>query len=512
MGNPMPDVVWLRRGAAVFSSLVLTAVACGPRAPAQSPGAGAQFPCRVQPAEFAHFVHGLPAKALVAPLEVDVAQSTIGSVPGPGPILQVSPDAAVADGTQLAGSTPEARILAFGQWAEARWPGGSASGDSVVHIAAHRDVDVQTLRAFAARIPESVELRLLVRTVADSSTATTEGDSQAKTLAGRLLMERDPGARQKLAREGYATFSKCAALSDAVDAVDAADPAARWPELRERLAAALPTCRCDELDTDGLGQIIVAEQRAGTAALGSVPLTFLRDARCGASMPLRSVGKLLGQIEEFDAEFSGRYTEDAIAFDEVVTNERLLNYFCNALPGETLAALQRRRATVYQRVAAPPGCEAWQFQPIAPGSPIGTLRRVSEQDADLSLHYRQAAEELRVFGPAGADSKPTDDGPWTCTDTFKLTGIEPAFVEYEGGQWFFREADCRSAADVSAKPIACAVPEAEAAGASESTPAGAGEAATPKEASAAQDAPPPAATGKRVSPAAAETASPAAGK
>jgi hypothetical protein len=67
----------------------------------------------------------------------------------------------------------------------------------------------------------------------------------------------------------------------------------------------------------------------------------MRDERCGATMPLRSVQRLLEQVEAFDADYAGRYKDDALRFETVVTNDRLLVQFCDALPGETLAALQK---------------------------------------------------------------------------------------------------------------------------------------------------------------------------
>jgi hypothetical protein len=104
-------------------------------------------------------------------------------------------------------------------------------------------------------------------------------------------------------------------------------------------------------------------------------------------MPLRSLARLLEQIEEFDAEFAGRYGDDAIRFETVVTNDRLLVQFCDALPGETLAALEKSRRTVWMRLASG-ACEGFTFEPLSPGAPMGTLRRTQPASAaPLAFHY-----------------------------------------------------------------------------------------------------------------------------
>src|SRR5690606_7176230 len=154
----------------------------------------------------------------------------------------------------------------------------------------------------------------------------------------------NPEARAALARDGYGQFARCDAFARAVASVEGKPQDRRWPELRSALLDAVPRCDCRELDAESLKQLVVAEQRAGTMQLATLPASFLRDVRCGASRPLRSVQKLIRQIEAFDQEFSGSFGRDEVRFEEVVTNERLLNVFCDALPGETLASLQRARA------------------------------------------------------------------------------------------------------------------------------------------------------------------------
>jgi hypothetical protein len=47
--------------------------------------------------------------------------------------------------------------------------------------------------------------------------------------------------------------------------------------------------------------------------------------------------------------------------------------------------------------------------------------------------------------PADAASKPTDQREWPCRVNHKLVGIEPDFVSFEIGRWFFSEPVCRAA-------------------------------------------------------------------
>jgi hypothetical protein len=264
-----------------------------------------------------------------------------------------------------------------------------------------------------------------------------------------LLAERDPRTREALARDGFAEYSNCAGIAQAVQAVAGLGARERWPRLRDAVRAALPGCACSELMPDGLKQMLVAEQRAGTATLAALPLGFLRDERCGASMPLRSIGKLLSQIESFDREFSGDWQKEALEFEQVLTDDRLIGYFCNALPGETLAALARARATLYWKVPGADACEPWRFEPLSPGAPMGTWRRLGadSKPAGLAFHYWQAAEEIRLFGPTleTPPSKPTDHGPWACDEQKRLLSVDARSIELEHGRWFFTQAACRDA-------------------------------------------------------------------
>jgi hypothetical protein len=178
-------------------------------------------------------------------------------------------------------------------------------------------------------------------------------------------------------------------------------------------------------------------------------------------MGLRSVKRLLEQMEHFDAEYAGKITDDAVRFDQVITSDKLLVEFCDALPGETLAALERKKATMYWHVAGSSECEAWTFAPLAPGAPMGTVRRAAGPHGPAAaFHYWQAAEEMSVFGPTESDppSKPTDQREWSCRASYKFTGIDGDSIQLENGRWFFDEASCRAANDATA-PGGCAVTE-----------------------------------------------------
>jgi hypothetical protein len=243
----------------------------------------------------------------------------------------------------------------------------------------------------------------------------------------------------------------------AVDSTRGLSERERWPRLREALQTALPTCSCQQLDADGLRALLSAEQRAGTVTLSSVPIGFLREQRCVASMPLRSVQQVLDDIDEFDAEFAGDWKDGELHFDDVVTNERLLNVLCVALPGETLASLQRESATMYWRLPGRDRCEAWQFEPLARGAPLGTWRRVEPELPPLALHYRQGAEDLRVFGPVtDPKSRATDEGPWSCDQNFHMLDQSTDSIGLEGGgRWYFDSAACERAPANSASFAGC---------------------------------------------------------
>lgn len=430
-----------RTTASLLLGVALPIAATGCRmGPAQSgPGPESRAICEQRSASFQAFLGALPADSIASPIAVALPTSTLGQSPGRGPVLELTATSVTLEGETL-GTDPQA-LSALKGLLEQR-----LSEQRLLYVAAAADLEVGVLRRYAAEAPPSVEIRLLVRTLETSRRGAETASNEAVTLAQDLLAERSPERREELAVRGYSEFARCGALRDAVTRSSTAAPSERWRTRRAALIAALPSCDCSELDTVNLQQIASAEQRAGALGLGYLPLSFVRDERCGATMPKRSIGKLVKQMEEFDAEFAGKFQDDTLRFEQVLDDDRLLNYFCNALPGETLAAQQRSKKTLYLRVRGSTTCQAWRFEPLASGAPMGTWRRVAPSDPPLALHYWQAAEEIRLFGPiAAADSKPTDDTAWECSQEFRLTAVDARGVQSETGHWFFDEASCRAA-------------------------------------------------------------------
>lgn len=419
--------------------------------------------CRARQKSLVDFVAALPDRAVAMPTRVVLPASTLGAVPGPGVLVEIGENEVTIDGATVADARRESRIEKLGQWAKA-WDEGATkvkpnpdgksdkSSGRILYVAASDTLDVRTIRSYLSRVPASVELRLLVRTPPSRAIAAEgEGTAEARELSRRLLEEAAFDARRSLATKGYVRFADCAAVTRAVSDVATLGKEQRWGALRAGLETALPSCDCGKLDTASLRVLVSAEQRAGAAAIGWIPLSFIRDERCEASMPLRSLKKLVNQMEQFDQEFSGGWQKDALQFENVLTSERLGVYFCNALPGETLAAKETAHATLYFRIAASDRCDAWTFEPLAQGSPLGTFRRAaSSTRPPLAFHYRQAAEELRVFGPADARTRPTDERDWKCDETLRLTGVDESSIALDKGRWFFSEASCQAAqADAS---------------------------------------------------------------
>lgn len=430
------------RSTVLIGATLGVAFAC--RAPERAPRvAGEPGPvCEQRKQSFIEFLARLPERSVSAPSRIDLPESSLGAVPGTAPVLELSGNTASIEGQALGGETPAARAAAFDAWLSAH----PIAGDkSTLYVAAARDTDIRTLREYLRVVPDAVELRLLVGTVAAPKDA-KGGAASESDYALRVLAERDPEARRAVAEEGFAKLAGCPEFERAVASASSLDARQRWPALRAALSEAAPKCACTELDTRGLEPLIAAEQRAGASSLGLVPAGFLRDERCGASMPLRSVGKLVQQLERFDREFAGEFREGAVEFNDVLANERLLNFFCGALPGETLAARARERATLYFKRAAGV-CEGWRLKPLSPGAPMGTLERVSGPDASaLSVHYWQGAEELRLFGPVlEASSKPTDSKQWACDQNAKLESVDARSVGFETGRWYFDQASCQKA-------------------------------------------------------------------
>jgi hypothetical protein len=415
----------------LFPLLVLVPAACR-----ESSGRAAEAPlspeaCEREKTALGELLQALPKDTLRTELAA-LPESSVGVPPHEGPVLEVSEQSLRLDGQPI----PPAELAArFGSAAPKR-----------LYVAAAPETTIGRLRSVTAPLPRTIELSLLVRMRRGKGvTAHAPGASaRARAIIDAVLSAPDARVRQEKLREGYAELASCTALADAVARANQAPERERWAKLRDGALAALPSCPCDSLSGPSLRALFAADQRAGTASLAAVPLSFVRDERCNASMPLRSVARLLEQIEKFDEEYAGKWQDDALRFEQVITNDRLLVQFCDALPGETLAALQRAKRSIYFRAPGRDDCDAWSFEPLSLGAPMGTVRRNSGGSA---FHYWQAAEEISLFGPLvpGAPSKPTDERDWPCKITHKLTAIDADAITLESGRWFFTEAACRAA-------------------------------------------------------------------
>lgn len=430
----------------IIERFVFLGLGCVAACRASAPADVATSPeqCQADRAHLIGLLEALPERGLALRGRSDLPMASLGGVIGSGRIIDITEGELRLDGEALPGATPRERIetLRVRLLEESVTPRAGVA-PSLLYLAANRDLDAQSLRAHLAAIPESYDIHLVFQ-----APAAPEAAPAAPDFADQLLSERDLPKRHALARAAYARHARCPALLTAVDAVAAGDPAERWPKLRGALLESLPRCSCNELDSMELREIVLAEQRAGAAALGALPFGFMRDERCGATFGLTPLQKIVADIQAFDEEFAGGYGREALEFDQVVTNERLLNYLCQALPGETLAALQRARHTFYWKIEGVPGCQPWQFEPLAPGSPMGTWRRESDADTDtpLALHYWQGAEEIRLYGPVTtAASKPTDEREWTCNQDFRMRGIDDSSIALEQGRWYFERAACERA-------------------------------------------------------------------
>lgn len=439
------------------------ALACGGGTPpAAAPSAAAAQACESERTQLRDFVvvHGDPGARMEVRSDLPVA--LLGGVVGPGHSLEVTADAVSLDGVPLPGQTQAARMsdvqlrlererAARGLHAPAT--GGTAQKAPALYLALGAQTDLRTVRDWLNAIPVEFRVYLVFRTPAEPVAA----NSGSLAILDQLHTESDPAARKTIAESGYARWARCPALLGAVNSVPAGTPSERWPELQAALLQHLPSCDCQQIDAVPLRDLLLAEQRAGAASLGAVPADFLRDERCGAALGLHPLQEVLKSIEAFDERHSGGYAQDALTFEDVMTNELLLPHVCPALPGETLAALQRQRRTFFWKVPGAAHCQAWQFEPMQPGSPMGTWRRVAESGEEpLAVHYWQGAEEIRLYGPVSAEgSKPTDDRAWACSQEFKMKGVDAGSIELEKGRWFFEPGACERAQEQDAEFPGC---------------------------------------------------------
>lgn len=408
--------------------------------------------CQANQTRLIQLLESLPERGLAVRGRSDLPAASLAGVIGSGRVVDIGPDALLLDGAPLPGADTPARLTELEK--ALKDSAGPGVGHSVLYLSIAATTDVRTLRKYLRAIPRAYDLHLVFQSPPAGGASAAAG---AASAAERLRTEPDVAKRRDLAHSAYAELARCPALLSAVDGVAAGDPSQRWPALRAALLGALPQCQCSQLDVAELRELVLAEQRAGAAAVGSVPFEFMRDERCGASFGLTPLQTVVADIEAFDEKFAGAYASEALSFDQVVTNDRLLNYLCQALPGETLAALQRERRTFYWKVPGLPRCQAWQFEPSAPGSPMGTWRRQGEHgQLPLAVHYWQGAEEIRLYGPVpDGTSRPTDERTWSCDQDFRMRGVDAQSIVLETGRWFFDAEACEQASTEQATFPGC---------------------------------------------------------
>lgn len=429
-----------RVGLGWLSALSLSA--CGPSLAQNVTDVG--LTCEQRQERLQTVLGQMPSDALVSPVAAQLPRLTLPTGLIRAPLLELTDNAARFEGMPLTGANSAQRAQDFSaRWASAH----SGVTDRPLLIAAEWNLDVTSLHWFLQSVAESTRVHLMF---ARPATQDSLVDSERYPLAQRVLLEPDALQRVALAERAYDEYSTCGAIDEAVRAVSSSSGAQRWPRLREQMLRAIPRCDCGQLDAEGLRHLLSAEQRAGSLSLGSIDVTFLRDLRCRASMPLLPVQEVLREIEAFDAEFSAQWQAEALHFQDELSAERLKNYLCVASPGETLAMLQRDAATVYWKVGGE--CQEWRFLPLQRGAPMGTLQRVDAASA-FSVHYWQAVEDIRLYGPAAKTGLPTDAGPWQCSEEFRLQRVEQDWIELDNGlRWYFEAAQCQKA--VPTRPTA----------------------------------------------------------
>jgi hypothetical protein len=436
----------MRRNCTPSFAVLIASVACHPGSMSGDSAQSAES-CRAGQGHLIELLDELPHRGLAVRGRSDLPTASLGSVVGGGHVIDVAKDAWLLDGEAIAGTNADERLAALRERLSQPLPPPETAGvpPTLLYLAVGGDTDARTLRGYLSAIPRRFAVYLLFQ--APPPPGTTRSDS-VSSVAERLRSESDPTKRSLVSRAAFGEWAHCKAALDAVDSVGAGDPTERWPKLQQALLQALPKCDCKDLDAPRLGEVLMAEQRAGAAAVGAVPFDFLRDERCGATFGLTPVQAIVKDIETFDAEFAGGYGAQSLDFQQVVTNDRLLQYLCQALPGETLASLQRERHTFFWKVRGTHSCQAWRFEPLAPGSPMGTWRRTNNQSEPLAVHYWQGAEDIRLFGPiTDAASKPTDERTWPCDQEFHMRAVTADSIELDSGRWFFDAGACESAKD-----------------------------------------------------------------
>lgn len=443
---------YARATVALAVSSVVTLASCrsggasGSTAEPRSASDGAS--CQANQTNLIRLLEALPEHGFAERGRPDLPTASLGGVVGDGLVLDVGETRAWLEGELLEGSNPSQRIMRLRRRLAELTPSTSSPSTpraSRLYVSTSHATEVSTLRAYLTAVPRHLAVHLMFQ--APTSDDAQRSETHWSRWPAKLWSTRDPEQRRQLSQQAYAELTTCPSVLAAVEADASSSVHARWPALRLRLLEAIGQCDCERVQAPELRQLFMAEQRAGVAALGSVPVDFVRDERCGASLTYSTTQRLLADIEAFDADFAGRYGQNSLNFEKVVTNERLRVHLCNALPGETLAALQRAGRTLFWRVPGVDGCQAWQLDPLERGSPMGTWRQiVADADEGISIHYWQGAEEIRLYGPVpSALSKPTDEAVWECNQNIELRHVNAESIQLGQGRWFFQEEACRNA-------------------------------------------------------------------
>lgn len=382
-------------------------------------------------------VSQMPASPRRAEVAVTLPSAPLEGVLTDGDVFELSSEQVRFNGVELRASGQAAQVDALQRALQAS--DSNANPNQKLYLAIAEDVSIRDLHDFLRVVPQDRDLRLMF--ARPPIVETPGGPTAELEPPERLLLEANPERREAIASQGYERYSRCTRLGDAVLGVSGTPPQERWARLRPVALRALADCDCQDLDGDGLTRLLHAERRAGDVAFGAVTANFLRDVRCRASIPLQSSDRLLKEIARFDQEFSGDWRQDELVFSRVVTDERLLNYLCPAMPGEVLEAEARSVRSIYFKPENG-ACQEWAMEPIARGAPLGSLRRMA--GADLVYHYRIGGNQVQLLGPATNSSEViTSGGPWQCTETLHLGSVTSTSLGLTtGGHWFFDQAAC----------------------------------------------------------------------
>jgi hypothetical protein len=453
----MLDGRWSLAGAQLVVVIAAGSVlpSCGGSAPpANSTSASSAQSCEVIIPDWIAHVKAAPDIPKEEHGRGDLPVATIGGVVGKGRRVDIRPDAVLLDGEALPGDTAPKRLAAL----EAKLAGGAGAGEASVgqphptlYLSVNALTDVRSLRMILQAVPTTFDVQLLIQAPgADTS-------SPAAAQLSQLPFERDPDARTQLAHSAYAQATTCAHLLDALTAVPPGTPQARWSRLRTVLIDKLPSCDCHDVNPTVMRELLAVERRVSAGTVGSLPLDFMRDARCGASLGQTPLQNVVKDIQLFDERYSATQQGEELVFESVLTNDRLVKHICQALPGETLASLQNENQTFYWRVPGVARCQPWQFQPRERKSPMGTWRyQGPDGQAPLAVHYVQAAEEVTLSGPVTDErAEPGKDQHWACTQDFVLRGVDENSIELDAGRWYFDEQACEAASPDTAQFPGC---------------------------------------------------------